>query len=99
MRALSYHPSSNSDVDHSSSPDDGDAWTPQRCGIYAITGLGSSDPRLKASGLLGGAALDGWFVKGKDDMRGVEGVINKMTDELSKRSWGTSTGNGNGGIG
>ena len=52
------------------------------CLIYAITGLGSSDPRLRASGLLGGAALDGWLVKGKDDMPRVEEIVRNLAARL-----------------
>jgi CheY-like chemotaxis protein len=43
--------------------------------IYAFTGLGASDPRLLASGMMGTAALDGWLVKGKDDMKGVQKLV------------------------
>jgi signal transduction histidine kinase/CheY-like chemotaxis protein len=42
------------------------AW--KDCKIYAITGLGSADPRLKSVALHGTAALDGWLVKGQDDL-------------------------------
>lgn len=36
--------------------------------IYAITGLGSSDIRLKQEAMMGDASLDGWFIKGQDNM-------------------------------
>lgn len=36
--------------------------------IYAITGLGSSDVRLKQEAMMGDASLDGWFIKGQDNM-------------------------------
>ena len=57
-------------------------WSVGRCLIYAITGLGSSDPRLRASGMLGSAALDGWLVKGKDDMPRVEEIVRTLAAKL-----------------
>lgn len=45
------------------------------CKIYAITGLGTSDPRLKAAGLRGTAALDGWLVKGQDDLASIKRIV------------------------
>lgn len=50
------------------------------CKIYAITGLGSMDPRLKKVALNGSAALDGWLVKGKDDLK----VISRIVAEVYK---------------
>lgn len=45
------------------------------CKIYAISGLGLSDPRLKAAGLQGSAELDGWLVKGQDDLAAVSRIV------------------------
>lgn len=45
------------------------------CKIFAITGLGLSDPRLKAAGLKGSAGLDGWLVKGQDDMASITRIV------------------------
>lgn len=50
---------------------DGDEATVRRSRIYALTGLGSSDPRLKAVGMTGDAALDGWLAKGQNNMKDV----------------------------
>jgi CheY-like chemotaxis protein len=47
-----------------------------RSRIYAITGLGSSDIRLKQEAMLGDASFDGWFIKGQDNMsRMVEEIL------------------------
>jgi CheY-like chemotaxis protein len=43
--------------------------------IYAITGLGTSDPRLKLDGMWGDAALDGWLIKGQDKLSKIRDVI------------------------
>lgn len=48
------------------------------CKIYAITGLGVSDPRLKAAGLRGKAGLDGWLVKGQDDIASINRIISDL---------------------
>lgn len=45
-----------------------------RCRIFAITGLGSSDPRLKAAALRDDI-LDGWIVKGKDGLTGIKQIV------------------------
>lgn len=45
-----------------------------RCQIFAITGLGSSDPRLKAAALRDDI-LDGWIVKGKDGLTGIKQIV------------------------
>jgi len=50
----------------------------KECKIYAITGLGSTDPRLKTVALNGIAALDGWLVKGKDDLK----VISRIVEDI-----------------
>jgi len=47
----------------------------KECKIYAITGLGSTDPRLKTVALNGIAALDGWLVKGKDDLKVISRIV------------------------
>jgi CheY-like chemotaxis protein len=47
----------------------------EQCKIYAITGLGSMDPRLKKVALNGTAALDGWLVKGKDDLKAISRIV------------------------
>ncbi|KAG7528088.1 hypothetical protein FFLO_06424 [Filobasidium floriforme] len=46
--------------------EDEHGWTKTR--IYAITGLGSSDVRLKQEAMMGDASLDGWYIKGHDNM-------------------------------
>lgn len=54
------------------------------CKIYAITGLGGSDPRLQASGMMGTAALDGWLVKGRDDMAQVQALLRETHIERAR---------------
>jgi CheY-like chemotaxis protein len=49
--------------------------------IYALTGLGSSDPRLKATALTGFAGLDGWLIKGKANMDAINGIMTEMDRE------------------
>lgn len=51
------------------------------CKIYAITGLGSTDPRLKTVALNGTAALDGWLVKGKDDLKVISRIVEEVYEE------------------
>jgi CheY-like chemotaxis protein len=51
--------------------------------IFAITGLGSSDPRLKNDALRGGASLDGWLVKGE---HGLEVIYKIVKETLEKRN-------------
>jgi CheY-like chemotaxis protein len=55
----------------------------KECKIYAITGLGSMDPRLTKVALNGSAALDGWLVKGKDDLK----VISRIVAEVYKEKF------------
>lgn len=43
--------------------------------IYTVTGLGSSDPRLKSEGLRGDAALDGWLIKGQDKIDVIREIL------------------------
>ncbi|WVR06714.1 hypothetical protein IAU60_003746 [Kwoniella sp. DSM 27419] len=54
------------------------------CRIYALTGLGSSDPRLQTLGVGGSAALDGWLVKGKDDLVTIHRIVGEVNEELLK---------------
>ena len=51
------------------------------CTIYALTGLGSSDVRLRLDSLMGKASLNGWLVKGEHDMS----VITSIVEEAAKR--------------
>jgi CheY-like chemotaxis protein len=51
------------------------------CIIYALTGLGSSDVRLRLDSLMGKASLNGWLVKGEHDMS----VIASIVEETAKR--------------
>lgn len=53
----------------------------KECKIYAITGLGSTDPRLKTVALDGVAALDGWLVKGKDDLKVISRIVEDVFEE------------------
>ena len=46
-----------------------------RVRIYAITGLGSSDPRLQLQSLRGDADLDGWLVKGQDKLNKIKEIV------------------------
>lgn len=55
------------------------------CKIYAITGLGHSDPRLKAAGLRGTADLDGWLVKGQDDLAAISRIVSELRDAKHKK--------------
>lgn len=54
------------------------------CKIYAITGLGSTDPRLKTVALNGTAALDGWLVKGKDDLKMILRIVDSVYEEKNR---------------
>ena len=51
----------------------------RRSRIYALTGLGSSDPRTKMLGLDGHAALDGWLTKGKDQAKMILAIIGELS--------------------
>jgi CheY-like chemotaxis protein len=53
-----------------------------RCRIYAITGLGNSDPRLQKDSLRGEATLDGWLVKGE---HGLEVIYDIVKDTLNRK--------------
>ncbi|WVW83503.1 hypothetical protein I302_105524 [Kwoniella bestiolae CBS 10118] len=55
------------------------------CKIYALTGLGSSDPRLKSIGMGGSAALDGWLVKGQDDLKEIHTIVATVYQEIKQR--------------
>lgn len=61
----------------------------ERCRIFAITGLGSSDPRLKAAALRDDI-LDGWIVKGKDGLTGIRQIVEDANAQ--RRPFGASTG-------
>lgn len=50
-----------------------------RAKIYAITGLGSSDPRLRTESLRGSAALDGWLIKGQDKLSTITEIIKEAS--------------------
>ena len=50
--------------------------------IYAITGLGSSDPRLKTDALLGLANLDGWLIKGQDKLDRIKEIVQGVYGEI-----------------
>jgi len=52
--------------------------------IYALTGLGSSDPRLKATALTGFAGLDGWLIKGKANMAAINQIMTEMDREQNE---------------
>lgn len=54
------------------------------CRIYAITGLGSSDPRTQSMGVNGKAALDGWLVKGKDMLDTVYNILQEVGEKRQK---------------
>ncbi|KAL7419438.1 hypothetical protein Q5752_006276 [Cryptotrichosporon argae] len=43
--------------------------------IYAITGLGHTDPRLRANALRGEAQIDGWLIKGKDTAKAMREIV------------------------
>jgi CheY-like chemotaxis protein len=51
------------------------------CVIYALTGLGSSDVRLRHDSLMGKTALDGWLVKGQHGLD----IITDIVDSTVKR--------------
>ena len=51
------------------------------CVIYALTGLGTSDVRLRLDSLMGKAALNGWLVKGQHDLK----VIVDIVDSTAQR--------------
>jgi hypothetical protein len=60
-----------------------------RSKIYAITGLGSSDPQMKLDALMGKAALDGWLIKGRDTLMTVKYILNDMLRERERRGEGS----------
>lgn len=51
--------------------------------IYAITGLGSSDPRLTTDALHGAAELDGWLIKGEAKLAEIREIVDSVKSELS----------------
>nr|XP_031857890.1 uncharacterized protein CI109_006686 [Kwoniella shandongensis]KAA5524962.1 hypothetical protein CI109_006686 [Kwoniella shandongensis] len=56
----------------------GKTWSRPRCRIFAITGLGSSDPRMKMDALKGSAALDGWLIKGQDKLSKIREIVSDV---------------------
>lgn len=54
-----------------------------RTKIYAITGLGSSDPRLKTESMRGSAALDGWLIKGQDRLSTIRNIVEDVSSGLA----------------
>lgn len=50
--------------------------------IYAITGLGSSDPRMRTDALHGSADLDGWLIKGEAKMAEIREIVDTVKREL-----------------
>ena len=59
----------------------------RRSKIYALTGLGSSDPRLKLVGTAGHAAIDGWLTKGKNDREAIMELVSDMHREIQAMPW------------
>jgi CheY-like chemotaxis protein len=57
--------------------------TKMRSKIYAITGLGSSDPRLTTDALHGSAELDGWLIKGEAKLAEIREIIDSVKLGLS----------------
>ena len=74
---------SGSEDGQGDSPVDQDAGNRYKARIFAITGLGSSDSRLKSDALRGGASLDGWLVKGE---HGLEVIYKIVKETLEKRT-------------
>lgn len=54
-----------------------------KCKIFAITGLGSSDPRLKVEALREDV-VDGWLVKGKDSLTRIREIVTDV-DALHRK--------------
>jgi CheY-like chemotaxis protein len=52
------------------------------CIIYALTGLGTSDVRLRLDSLMGKAALNGWLVKGQHDMQRIAEIIDSTVQRF-----------------
>ncbi|KAK1922805.1 hypothetical protein DB88DRAFT_496333 [Papiliotrema laurentii] len=63
------------DDDDEEDEDERDDETQARSMIYAITGLGSSDPRLKTDAMVGKARLDGWLIKGQDKLTRIKEIV------------------------
>lgn len=57
-------------------------WGVEPSRIYAITGLGSSDRRMTTDALKGTAQLDGWLIKGKDQMGKVKEIVEEVKRAL-----------------
>ena len=52
------------------------------CVIYALTGLGTSDVRLRLDSLMGKAALNGWLVKGQHDLKVIADIVNSTVQRF-----------------
>jgi len=80
--SFTSHPSTNGDQ-QIDDPRDGISYkSPAR--IYALTGLGSSDPRLKDTALTGSPGLDGWLIKGKANMDEINEIMVDMNRKRKK---------------
>jgi len=80
--SLTARTSRNGDQQNSDPRDVISYKTPAR--IYALTGLGSSDPRLKDTALTGSPGLDGWLIKGKANMDEINGIMVDMDGKRKK---------------
>ncbi|KAJ9107581.1 hypothetical protein QFC21_001040 [Naganishia friedmannii] len=67
----------------------------RRARIYAITGLGSTDPRLAEDGLQGAAQLDGWLTKGKHGFLDFRKIVNDTLNEVQREKQATLLTKGN----
>jgi CheY-like chemotaxis protein len=54
-----------------------------RCVIYALTGVGSNDVRLRLDSMMGKAALDGWLVKGEHDLSTIRSIISVTVERFA----------------
>jgi CheY-like chemotaxis protein len=52
------------------------------CVIYALTGLGTSDVRLRLDSLMGKAALNGWLVKGQHDLKVIADIVHSTAQRF-----------------
>jgi len=71
-------------------------WSLPKAKIYAITGLGSSDPRLKTESLRGAAALDGWLIKGQDKLVKVKAIVAEVRETVAASAMSPVVGETNG---
>ncbi|KAJ9104368.1 hypothetical protein QFC19_004010 [Naganishia cerealis] len=58
----------------------------RRARIYAVTGLGSADPRLAEDGLQGTAQLDGWLTKGKHGFEHFRKIVRETLTEMQQEA-------------